>query len=194
MYTVFQSLHWPFLLQGYFRLFRIFTLNHIWVLFPVDVFVVYPLQTSAVVGTRYTTLPYICFKKFTLKVLVQSPVFLDAAYGIWKSIKGISQGCTKIVFLNLVTAQTRKTLTLVFQNPPNTFWGGVWNPKRLSQEVVGGPNIYSGGIWKTRLYRQPSNIDVFFIHLYQPVHTSSGHASVSVVFYKTFLGYVKCRL
>ncbi len=40
--------------------------------------------------------------------------------------------------------------TLVFQNPPNTFWGGVWNPKRPSQEVFGGPNIYSAGIWKTR--------------------------------------------
>ncbi len=42
-------------------------------------------------------------------------------------------------------------LTLVFQNPPKTFWGGVWNPKRLSQEVFGGPNIHSGGIWKTRV-------------------------------------------
>ena len=39
--------------------------------------------------------------------------------------------------------------TLVFQNPPNTLWGGVWNPERPSQEVFGGPNTYSQGIWKT---------------------------------------------
>ena len=36
----------------------------------------------------------------------------------------------------------------------HTFWGGVWNPKRPSQEVFGGPNIYSAGIWKTRESKQ----------------------------------------
>ena len=42
-------------------------------------------------------------------------------------------------------------LTLVFQNPPNAFSGGVWSPERPPQEVFGGPNTYSQGIWKTRV-------------------------------------------
>ena len=48
-----------------------------------------------------------------------------------------------------VEHQHRTSPSLVFQNPPNTFSGGVWNPKWPSQEVFGGPNIYSAGIWKT---------------------------------------------
>ena len=46
----------------------------------------------------------------------------------------------------------------------HTFWGGVWNPKRLSQEVFGGPNIHSGGIWKTRdliIFEPPKKLVTF---------------------------------
>ena len=50
---------------------------------------------------------------------------------------------------------------LVFQNPPNTLWVGVWNPERPSQEVFVGPNTYSQGIWKTKAIEQYWNM----IHL-----------------------------
>ncbi len=40
--------------------------------------------------------------------------------------------------------------TIVNQNPPSTWWGGVWNPYSPSQEMFGGPNTHSQGIWKTR--------------------------------------------
>lgn len=42
--------------------------------------------------------------------------------------------------------------TLVIQNPPNSFWGGVWTHKRPSHEVLVGAKTYWQGIWKTRGY------------------------------------------
>ena len=33
-----------------------------------------------------------------------------------------------------------KLLSLVFQNPPNTWWVSAWNSQRPSQDVFGGPN------------------------------------------------------
>ena len=39
----------------------------------------------------------------------------------------------------------------VFQNHPDTLWGGVKGPpKRPSHDVLRGPNTDSQGIWKTR--------------------------------------------
>ena len=42
---------------------------------------------------------------------------------------------------------------LDIQNPPNTFWIGVWNPWKPSQEMFGGSNWQrsSQGIWKIRV-------------------------------------------
>ena len=40
-------------------------------------------------------------------------------------------------------------MTLVFQNPPNTF---------SAQEVFGVPNTYSQGIWKTRVMSKMAKV------------------------------------
>lgn len=38
----------------------------------------------------------------------------------------------------------------VFQNHPDTFWGGVKGPPKRPSHVLRGPNTDSQGIWKTR--------------------------------------------
>ncbi len=40
---------------------------------------------------------------------------------------------------------------LDIQNHPNTWWEGIWNPQKPSQEMFRGSNISSKGVWMSRV-------------------------------------------
>ena len=60
----------------------------------------------------------------------------------------------------LKTQSLLVNLPLIFQNPPNIFWEGVWTPKRPNlREVFGGPNTYSQNIWKTSALQRRFHVE-----------------------------------